>query len=66
MDTAKVMLTPHERGAEVDLDVRGMSPIERVGAVWAALVGMFSGRIHIHLFHARVQSQQTQARSRSK
>lgn len=62
MDTAKVMVTPHERGAEVDLDVRGMSPMERVGAVWAAVVGVFSGRIHVHLWHARVQSQPVHGR----
>lgn len=65
MDIAKVMLTPHERGAEVDVDVRGMTMAERIAAVWAALIGVFSGHIHVHLFHARVQSNAAQPQRRS-
>lgn len=55
MDTARVELTPHERGSEVDVDVNGLSVVERLVALGAAFRALFCGRIHFHLWHARVE-----------
>lgn len=56
MNKATVELKAHERGAEVDLDVRGLSLAERLSVVVAAVRTMISGHMHVHLIHALIQS----------